>query len=159
VRHARTLSVPGEPLTKGLDMASAHETPANTAMMGIVHSALRRDLTRTSTALSTRPAPGDVQRKALAAHLAWMMDFLHRHHDGEDAGLWPLVRSLNPSACELLDQMERDHARIAPAMETVSAATRDYAAGDSVQVRDRLLESLTSLRAVLDPTWSAKNWR
>ena len=120
-------------------------------MMGIVHSALRRDLTRTSTALSTLPAPGDVQRKALAAHLAWMMDFLHRHHDGEDAGLWPLVRSLNPSAGDLLDQMEHDHARIAPAMETVSTATRDYADDDSVEVRGRLVESLTSLRAVLDP--------
>ncbi len=132
-------------------MAPNDATPADTAMMGIVHSALRRDLTRTSTALSTLPAPGEVQRKALAAHLAWMMDFLHGHHDGEDAGLWPLVRSLNPSADELLDQMEHDHARIAPAMGAVSAATRDYSDSDSVQVRDRLVESLTSLREVLDP--------
>ena len=125
-------------------------------MMGIVHSALRRDLTRTSTALSTLPAPGDVQRTAVAAHLAWMMDFLHGHHDGEDAGLWPLVRSLNPSAGELLDQMEHDHARIAPVMATVSAATRDYSDSDSVQVRGRLVESLTSLREVLDPPLGAR---
>jgi hemerythrin-like domain-containing protein len=120
-------------------------------MMGIVHSALRRDLTRTAAALGTLPAPGDDQRKALAAHLVWMMDFLHRHHEGEDVGLWPLVRSLDPSAGDLLDQMEQDHARIAPAMEIVSAATRGYAGDASVQVRDRLVESLTSLRAVLDP--------
>ena len=120
-------------------------------MMGIVHSALRRDLTRTSNALCALPEPGEDQRKALAAHLAWMMDFLHRHHEGEDAGLWPLVRSLNPSAGDLLDQMEDDHARIAPAMETVRTATRGYADDHSAEPRDRLVESLTSLREVLDP--------
>lgn len=140
-----------ERLTRGVEVAPNDAAPADTAMMGIVHSALRRDLTRTSTALGTLPAPGDDQRKALAAHLAWMMDFLHRHHDSEDAGLWPLVRSVNPSAGDLLDQMEHDHARIAPAMAAVSAATRGYLDDDSVQARDRLVESLTSLRAVLDP--------
>ena len=63
-----------------------------------------------------------------------MMDFLHRHHEGEDAGLWPLVRSLNPSAGELLEQMEDDHARIAPAMETVRTATRGYADDHSADI-------------------------
>lgn len=132
-------------------MAPNDAAPADTAMMGIVHSALRRDLTRTSTALSSSPAPGDGQRKAVARHLAWMMGFLHRHHEGEDAGLWPLVRSLDPSAGDLLDQMERDHAQIAPAMETVSTAAREYADDDSGHARDAVGASLTSLRAVLDP--------
>jgi hypothetical protein len=120
-------------------------------MMGIVHSALRRDLTRTSTALGGELPIGDPQRTALTAHLVWMMDFLHRHHEGEDAGLWPLVRALNPSAGDLLDQMERDHALIAPGMETVITATRRYAAGGSAEARDGLVEALASLRAVLDP--------
>ncbi len=126
-------------------------SPADTAMMGIVHSALRRDLTRTSVVLGAETATGDAQRTALTAHLAWMMEFLHRHHEGEDAGLWPLVRALNPSAGDLLDQMEHDHAQITPAMETVNTATRRYADDGSAQARDGLVAALESLRAVLDP--------
>jgi iron-sulfur cluster repair protein YtfE (RIC family) len=101
--------------------------PANTAMMGIVHSALRRDLTRCATALGALTPPADNQRAALASHLAWMMAFLDGHHHGEDAGLWPMVRALNPSAGELLDQMEHDHAQIAPTIGALKEATRRYA--------------------------------
>lgn len=124
---------------------------ADTAMMGIVHSALRRDLTRCATALTAPTPPARPQRTALAAHLAWMMDFLHGHHEGEDAGLWPLVRSLNPSAGNLLDQMEHDHAQIAPAIGSLREATRRYAADDGASAREALVDALATLRAVLDP--------
>ena len=88
-------------------MAVPAEAPADTAMMGIVHSALRRDLTRTSEAVSGSPPPGDDQRRAIAEHVAWMMDFLHRHHAGEDDGLWPLVRQRDPTA----ERAPRRHGR------------------------------------------------
>ena len=130
---------------------ASDEGHADTAMMGIVHSALRRDLTRTSVALSAEPAPGDAQRMAIAAHLVWMMDFLHHHHEGEDAGLWPLVRSLNSSAGDLLDQMEHDHAQIAPQMAALSSATSRYATDGSADSREGVLAALAALRAVLDP--------
>ena len=125
--------------------------PANTAMMGIVHSALRRDLTRFAIALTAAQPPAAAQRAALTAHLTWMMDFLHGHHEGEDAGLWPLVRSLNPSAGDLLDQMEHDHAQIAPAIEGLRLATTRYADEGVDQARDALVQALGALRAVLDP--------
>src|ERR1700733_15049831 len=100
-------------------MAIAAEAPADTAMMGIVHSALRRDLTRASEAVSANPPPGDKQRQAIAGHLVWMMDFLHRHHAGEDDGLWPLVRQRDPMAGALLDEMDAEHVRIAPELDSV----------------------------------------
>jgi len=120
-------------------------------MMGIVHSALRRDLTRTSAALNAQTAPGDAQRTAIAAHLTWMMAFLHGHHEGEDAGLWPLVRSMDPSAGDLLDQMEHDHAQIAPEMAALSTATGRYSDDGSARSREGVLAALAALRAVLDP--------
>jgi hemerythrin-like domain-containing protein len=131
-------------------VSSSDAGPADTAMMGIVHSALRRDLTRTSAALTAEIAPDDAQRRAIAAHLTWMMDFLHSHHEGEDAGLWPLVRSVDRSAGDLLDQMEHDHAQIAPQMAALSAATGRYAADGSAQSRENVVAALASLRAVLD---------
>ena len=132
-------------------MAVPAETPADTAMMGIVHSALRRDLTRASEAVSASPPPGDDQRQAIAEHVVWMMDFLHRHHAGEDDGLWPLVRQRDPSASALLAEMDADHARIAPQLKAVAAAGKRYGADASPQARASLLAAIVSLREVLDP--------
>ena len=132
-------------------MASPAQAPADTAMMNIVHSALRRDLTRTSEAVSANPPPGDDQRQAIAGHLVWMMDFLHRHHAGEDDGLWPLVRQHDPTAGALLDDMDADHARIAPQLESVTAAGKSYGSDASPQARQSLLAAIAALREVLDP--------
>jgi hypothetical protein len=128
--------------------ADAHE-PADTRSMGIVHSALRRDLERTRLLLNETPPPGDDQRRALAAHLGWMMHFLHLHHTGEDVGLWPLVRSRNPSAAPLLDQMDEDHRRIGPAVTALEEAADRYR--EHASARDELLAALDRLSEVLLP--------
>ena len=65
--------------------------PADTRTMGIVHSALRRDLERTRVALTTAPYPDAARRRAIGDHLLAMLHFLHVHHQGEGAGLWPMV--------------------------------------------------------------------
>jgi hemerythrin-like domain-containing protein len=125
--------------------------PADTAMMTIVHNALRRDLDRTAVVLAAQPPPGAAQRQAVAAHLDWMMHFLHSHHGGEDDGLWPLVRSLNPSAGELLDRMDADHLRISPAIDALSDAARRYGRDASPAALAGVTTALGSLREVLDP--------
>ena len=53
--------------------------PADTRIMTIVHNGLRRDLGRAQTALREWPYPDPVQRAAIAAHLAWLIGFLHMH--------------------------------------------------------------------------------
>jgi Hemerythrin HHE cation binding domain len=69
------------------------DRPADTAMMRIVHEALRRDLKRARVAIAGPGAfPADAQRTAIAEHLGWMTGFLHRHHESEDEWLYPLVR-------------------------------------------------------------------
>jgi hypothetical protein len=109
-------------------MTDQNDRPADTRLMGIVHDALRRDLQRSTTALSTMPSAtepfADARRVAIAAHLQWMMAFLHAHHDGEDQGLWPLVRTRNPAAGAMLDAMDADHARIRPHIGHVAAGRK-----------------------------------
>ena len=83
--------------------------PADTRMMGIVHGALRRDLLRIREVVVTEPYPQGRQRRALGEHVVWLMRFLHAHHTSEDEGLWPLVRTRNPAAGELLDALEAEH--------------------------------------------------
>ncbi len=129
-------------------MENLHE-PADTRSMGIVHSALRRDLERTRLVLASPPYPDGRRRRALAGHVVWMMHVLHMHHTAEDAGLWPLIRARNPSASGLLDQMDADHQRIAPAITTVEEAARAYRHTECA--RERLRNAIAGLNDVLLP--------
>jgi hypothetical protein len=123
--------------------------PADTRSMGIVHSALRRDLERTRMVLTDEPHPEGRRRRALATHMLWMMQFLHVHHTGEDIGLWPLVRAKNPAAGPLLDRMDADHKRIEPAITVLEKAAQAY--GDDSSAQEHLLAALSQLSDVLLP--------
>jgi hypothetical protein len=127
------------------------DPPADTRMMGIVHEALKRDLRRARDVLAADPAPRGRQREALGRHVRWMLDFLHAHHTSEDQGLWPLVRRRNPAAATLLDSMEADHARIAPAADAADVAARAYVATSSDGPRVELVRALDALLALLVP--------
>lgn len=130
---------------------NAPDGPADTRMMGIVHQALKRDLTRARDVLTASPAPQGRQRAALGKHVVWMMAFLHAHHTSEDAGLWPLLRQRNPGAADLLDSMEADHARVAPAADAVEAAARAYATTTSDDTSADLARALEHLLDELVP--------
>jgi hemerythrin-like domain-containing protein len=132
-------------------MTTCHDKPADTTMMSVVHDALRRDLARLQSALSASPPPGNAQRRALAGHIDWMMDFLHHHHHGEDTGLWPLLRQRDPQAGPLLDRMETEHARIALAVELLRQAARRYAINGSEQDRASAADTLSALTEPLLP--------
>jgi hemerythrin-like domain-containing protein len=132
-------------------MTADANAPADTRMMGIVHDALRRDLDRALRTLSSAPFPQSAQREAIGAHIVWMMDFLHAHHHGEDAGLWPLVRARDPRAAAFLDAMEADHARVAPLVDECRAAARHYAAEPSDDARVALLDALRAMGDALLP--------
>jgi hemerythrin-like domain-containing protein len=132
-------------------MKTEPNAPADTRMMGIVHEALRRDLTRAKRALSQTPPPHDPQREALAAHLQWMMRFLHTHHAGEDAGLYRMVRERNPAAGALLDAMDADHKAIGPGMDALERAAAEYGQSDSAEHRERVLASIDRLEETLLP--------
>jgi hypothetical protein len=127
------------------------DAPADTRMMAIVHAALQRDLRRAREVVGGAPPPEGGQRRALGEHVLWLMEFLHGHHTGEDEGMWPLVRDRNPAARPLLDSLEADHARIAPAAEAVTAAAREYATTSSDGPRAVLVDALDRLVEVLFP--------
>ena len=129
---------------------------ADTTMMGVVHDALRRDLRRIDATLNAGSAIGPERRRALSAHLEWVMDFLHHHHRGEDEGLWPLLRGQTAEGDALLDQMEADHSSIDPGIEQVLNAASRFAADPADQTRadkasDDLRASLNRLNEVLLP--------
>jgi hypothetical protein len=132
-------------------MKTEPDALADTSMMRIVHTALRRDLARARVVLTGTPPPPTAQREALAAHLGWMMRFLRAHHQGEDAGLYPMVRARNPAAAVLLDAMDAEHDAIGPGIIALESAASDYGHGDSCGQRERLLTSIETLEEALLP--------
>lgn len=134
-------------------MAKDDNAPADTTIMGIVHDALRRDLNRLHKTLTTDmvDSSDDTRREAIAAHVEWMMDFLHHHHLGEDEGLWPLLFDRAPQARVLLERMEADHQRVVPAMAEVSAVAQRYRTEGSEPARLGLVNALDNLSESLLP--------
>lgn len=120
--------------------------PADTRTMKIVHNALRRDLPRARAVLSAVPYPHARQRVALAEHLLLMTDFLHKHHDAEESGLYPLVRR-DPAAAALLDEMEADHDALDPGIAALEQAARAYL--DDAAARTEVIAALDLLNPVL----------
>lgn len=131
-------------------MKTNPKAPADTSMMRIVHSALRRDLHRAEIALNGNPPPPPAQQLAIARHLEWMMSFLYAHHRAEDDGLYPLVREPDPAAAGLLAAMDADHRAVASAIAEVEGAARRSARGGGGPDQ-RLIAALASLSSVLLP--------
>jgi hemerythrin-like domain-containing protein len=123
---------------------------ADTTMMGVVHDAIRRDLHRLHRVLapSDDPLPA-ARRAAVGDHALWMMDFLHRHHRGEDDGLWPMLLRRAPQTASLIARMEADHHAILPAMRDVDAAARAFR--NDPRAQKGLAAALDNLSAVLLP--------
>ncbi|MDV2474962.1 hemerythrin domain-containing protein [Rhodococcus zopfii] len=130
-------------------MISDPNGPADTRMMGIVHSALRRDLIRTRIVLDAGPVPDD-RRVRLSEHILWLMDFLRHHHEGEDTALYPLVVRCNPDAATLVRRMDEDHRRIEPAITELEEAARQFGEPKS-DSQARVGAALTALSDVLLP--------
>jgi hemerythrin-like domain-containing protein len=121
----------------------------DTRMMGIVHSALRRDLVRTRMVLDDPALLTDERRTGLADHVLWMMHALHVHHHGEDIGLYPMVLRNDPATRELVEDMDADHQRIDPAIAVLEDAARAFRADPEARID--LLSALAALDDVLLP--------
>lgn len=128
--------------------------PADTSMMTIVHNALRRDLARARERLASPEVIPPAQRAAIGEHLGWLMDFLHRHHESEDEGLYRLVRERaadSPADLAVFDRMSSAHEVIAGAMLGVDAAGAALAAEPTTETALAAVDALDVLSDVLLP--------
>jgi len=141
-----TLSVPQLDLD---GQAAAPDGPVDLAAMYVMHRAFRRDLDAFTTALPG-VAVGDRRRWArLARRFGLLAMVLHKHHRGEDTGLWPLLaaRGADPA---VLEALEADHALVDPILAAVGADLDALAAGGAPDAtKDHLLRVHAELRDVL----------
>jgi hypothetical protein len=117
--------------------------------MYLVHRGFRRDLASFATAVPRTPVADRATWTRLSRRFALFADVLHKHHAGEDAGLWPLLaeRGADPAALEAL---EAEHARIDPLLAACAAGLGALSAGrGDPDVHQRLCAAVADLQATL----------
>jgi hypothetical protein len=124
-------------------------------MMYAFHDALRRDL-KAVMQMSARSDGWDVFER-----------FLRAHHDAEDDALWPVLREALAGQTEdmsLLDDMEAEHAALAPLLEAIDDALDDGTSAPAARadLAARLGEHLTheeeEALPVIDRTLDDEQW-
>ena len=122
-------------------------------MNGLIHNAVRRDLTRLATALD----PWEDGNRERARHLERAFANLRRelthHHEGEDSHVWPFLAGGGADA-DLLGEMETEHAAMAAALaETgtaLSALAHTGSAADAAAARASVARTRAVVAAHLD---------
>lgn len=106
--------------------AAAPPGPVDLIAMYVLHHAFRRDLGDFTAAVARTPVEDRATWTALAERWRRFFDILHKHHTGEDAGLWPLLLARADAADDAagratLEAMEAEHAEIDPLLQSCAA--------------------------------------
>lgn len=122
--------------------AAAPPGPVDMAGMYVMHHAFRRDLAAFRAAVMHTPAEDRAAWTALAARWARFAEILHKHHHGEDEGLWPLLLERADAAGRAtLAAMAEEHSEIDPLLRSCAdgfgrlAGHADPDARDALEVR------------------------
>jgi hypothetical protein len=147
-----TTTYPGQLLLPG--QAAAPEGPVDMFMMYLMHHAFRRDLRRFAAAVPCTPVEDRAAWVALSERWAVFADVLHKHHSGEDAGIWPfLLERADDDERAVLLAMEAEHDKIDPQLESCEHLLGELADGSSpdlARLRAQLSVRLAETRALLD---------
>ena len=117
------LSFPGQ--------AAAPDGPVDLAGMYLMHRGFRRDLHAFAEAAAATPVGDRTRWVRLARRFGLFASILHKHHHGEDIGLWPLLAERGADPDTLADL-----ALLTAGTDTTAA--RDRLAGSCVRLRDEL---------------------
>ncbi len=134
------LSFPGQ--------AAAPDGPIDLAGMHLMHRGFRRDLDAFVAATATTPAADRSRWGRLSRRFGLFADVLHKHHHGEDIGLWPLLHARGANTA-VLDALEAEHEGIGPCLEGCRAELATMAAGGDEATRRSLADRTAQLRDLL----------
>lgn len=139
----RQIRLPGQ--------AAAPEGPIDMQMMYLMHHAFRRDLARFCEAVRRTPIGDRETWTALEERWELFAEILHKHHTGEDDGLWPWLRErAEPGEVAVLAAMEAEHAEIDPLLESCASGFRRLATHADEDARSALAVRVSAARQSLD---------
>jgi hypothetical protein len=102
--------------------AAAPEGPVDAMNMYLMHHAFRRDLAAFAAAVPLTPLEDRATWRRLRQRWELFATVLHKHHSGEDAGLWPMLLERVDAAGDAagrhtLEAMEAEHEEIDPTLQ------------------------------------------
>jgi hemerythrin-like domain-containing protein len=136
------------PTVPHLSRAAKTATDRHEVMNTVMHSALRRDISRAAQLLAS--GPDARHRRALAAHLHFMLDQLHHHHTVEDDLIWPAVLAKRPDLTELVDAMEAEHEDLVEACHQLRDAATAWSYDGAENRRAATASALYRLSTTLE---------
>ena len=140
-------SFPAQLMLEG--QAAAPDGPIDLAGMYLMHRAFRRDLKLFAEAAAAVPASDRDRWDRISRRFAFFSGVLHKHHHGEDVGLWPLLAERGAGTA-VLDALEAEHAVIDPLLSSCTDDLRALAQGSGGEaVRERLASTTAQLRDAL----------
>jgi iron-sulfur cluster repair protein YtfE (RIC family) len=93
-------------------------TMADSRDMIVIHNMFRREFKAIPALVNEVPGGDGAQVAIVAGHVAWMVTFLHAHHEGEDLLVWPKLLERVPHETDpLIYTMETQHAGLAQALD------------------------------------------
>jgi hemerythrin-like domain-containing protein len=116
------------------------------SMNRVIHGAVRRDLDRFTTALSTLDGGSEPWVDQVSAAWDNFHDQLTRHHSSEHRIAWPALRNAGISD-DLLTQFDAEHDRMAAALESADQAMRSLRGTPSPENIKAAREAMATLRA------------
>lgn len=129
--------------------AAAPDGPIDLAGMYLMHHGFRRDLHRFADVAPTVPASDRARWSGIARRFGLFAMILHKHHRGEDTGLWPLLAERGADRA-VLDALEAEHAVIDPLLAAAKADLKKLADGTGGEpARARFSETARQLRDAL----------
>lgn len=149
-----TRTVPSVPQVRLPGQAAAPEGPVDMTLMYVMHHAFRRDLAAFAARVPAVPVDDAATWLALAQRWTGFAAWLHEHHSGEDAGLWPLLLERVDAAGDAagratLEAMEAEHAEIDPLLEACARGFARMAAGGTADDRGALAVRTAAARDAL----------
>lgn len=131
--------------------AAATPGPVDLTGMYVMHHAFRRDLSRFFGAVDSTPANDREGYERLARRWRLFTSALHHHHEGEDAGLWPMLRGrvVDEDDALTLEAMAIEHESFNSALTQCGAWFGRLAAGGDEGDRRRLVARLARLEILL----------
>lgn len=139
-----------EPQPEGESMSTTGNPYADTRDMYVVHAAFRREFALLP-ALVRGVAAGEADRARIVAdHIELLVEFLHEHHSGEDAVLWPRLLARAPKEVDpVIHLVEGHHENIEALSGQVEVLLKTWGDGAAGADREELATVLERLTVAL----------
>ena len=115
-----------------------------------VHGAFRRGFAESASLVRANPMPSAARVSFLAHHIDFSIRFLHIHHEGEDALLYPLIEERVPDQAANAERVDQEHLVVSDTANTVSSACSAWRAQPTPATAEALAVALTALEEILN---------